>query len=170
MADISQMNVNGTTYDIKDTVARASGVPSGGNTNQVLTKFASGYGWSDVSSGGGTNMIVYNENVITKNHAYSYELGRKLIELGFSGNDVALISAIPIYVNNPPISCRLYIGNVNQSYNRLKESVSGTVSIDAILTPQTIPDLQKLWLDFYFDGDNTNNAFLSIRIIKAPVG
>jgi hypothetical protein len=72
MADISQMNVNGTTYDIKDTVARASGVPSGGTTNQVLTKFSSGYGWSDVSGGGGEG-INFDNLTLVKEHFMSLD-------------------------------------------------------------------------------------------------
>lgn len=67
MADISQINKNGTTYDIKDTVARASGVPSGGTTNQVLTKFPSGYGWSDVSGSGGGGYNFSNITLVAEN-------------------------------------------------------------------------------------------------------
>lgn len=57
MADISKIKLpNGTTYDIKDIVARERGLPAGGNAGQVLSKIdGTDYNteWIDPPSGGG---------------------------------------------------------------------------------------------------------------------
>ena len=36
MADVSKVNVNGESYDIKDVTARARNLPAGGTTGQIL--------------------------------------------------------------------------------------------------------------------------------------
>ena len=63
MADISKITaLNGTTYDLKDSTARESLVPSGGSDGQVLTRVGSSgaYAWQDPSGGGGNVNTVNN--------------------------------------------------------------------------------------------------------------
>lgn len=60
MADISTItDLSGTTYNLKDTTARDSLVPSGGSDGQVLTRVGSqgAYAWQDPSGGGNVNTV-----------------------------------------------------------------------------------------------------------------
>ena len=56
MADVSQISIGSTLYDVKDSTARARNIPSGGTTGQVLAKSsATDYdvGWVTGGGGGG---------------------------------------------------------------------------------------------------------------------
>ena len=122
-----------------------------------------------ITGGGGASMISYNENVLSSGSSnITYDLGAKLTELGFTGNDVALLSVMPIYSATAPKGCRLYVNSYNQDYNRIDQSDSNCVGFNAVLMPYTITDLAHLYLDINFNSSGNNNAFLSIRIIKAP--
>ena len=113
MADISQMNVNGTTYDIKDTVARASGVPSGGTTNQVLTKFSSGYGWSDVSGGGGVGTVVNLTTTTASFHNKTVTLTGTYATYSTTFDNAGHASVNVYYVGTYDIACEGFHNSVN---------------------------------------------------------
>ena len=113
MADISQMNVNGTTYDIKDAVARANGVPSGGNTNQVLTKFSSGYGWSDVSGGGGVGTVVNLTTTTPSFHNKTVTLTGTYATYTTTFDSSGHASVNVYYVGTYDIACEGFHNSVN---------------------------------------------------------
>ena len=72
MADVSKVNVNGESYDIKDVTARARNIPAGGTTGQILRK-SSGTdydaAWSEelgpasgIPTGGTTGQILVKQS------------------------------------------------------------------------------------------------------------
>lgn len=116
-------------------------------------------------SGGGTSVVSYNENVATSGSETIYDLGAKLTELGFAGNDVAIITAMPKYEDNAPNYCALYVYS-DSNYNTLIRSLENrSVGLCATLTT-AIQFYNTAKLKISYGGGGTNHVSLSIRIIK----
>lgn len=109
-------------------------------------------------------MISYNERIEFSKSTYIYDLYAKLNELGFSGNDLAIITAMPIYYNSEPQYVSLYTHD-DHSYNTIAHSGSGSVGLCATFT-MTMPEYNTAKLKFAYNSDGKNTAYLSIRIIK----
>ena len=109
-------------------------------------------------------MMSYNEIIENTGSTYTYDLYAKLNELGFSGNDLAIITAMPVYYMSEPLYSTLYVYD-DHSYNTIASSGNGSVGLCATLTA-TMPSYNTAKLKFAFNGGGTDNIHLSIRIIK----
>jgi len=109
-------------------------------------------------------MISYNEVIDISESTYTYDLYAKLNELGFSGNDLAIITAMPIFYNSEPQYTSLYVYD-DHSYNTIARSGSGSVGLCATLTT-TMYNYNTAKLKFAFSSGSKNSIDLSIRIIK----
>jgi len=156
MADISQMNVNGTTYDIKDTVARASGVPSGGNTNQVLTKFSSGYGWSDVSGGGGVGTVVNLTTTTPSFHNKTVTLTGTYATYTTTFDSSGHASVNVYYVGTYDIACEGFHNSVNVTAMGLVLTQGIDEDYCTVNITTSIADLEGETIDIYYGTDPTD--------------
>ena len=109
-------------------------------------------------------MISYNEIIENTGSTYTYDLYAKLNELGFSGNDLAIITAMPVYNTSEPSYSTLYVYD-DHSYNTIASSGNRSVGLCATLTA-TMPYYNTAKLKFAFNGSGTDSIHLSIRIIK----
>lgn len=120
---------------------------------------------ADLNIGGGASVVSYNENITTSGSESTYDIGAKLTELGFTGNDVAIITALPKYEDNSPNYCSLYVYS-DSDYNTLVRSLENrSVGLCATLTT-AIPFYNTAKLKISYGGSGTNHVALSIRIIK----
>lgn len=118
----------------------------------------------ELNIGGGSSVVSYNENITTSSNETTYDLGTKLTELGFTGNDVAIITVMPKYEDNEPRGCSIYVYN-NTTYNTLTMTSSASVGLCATLTTN-IQFYNTAKLNISYGGSGTNHVALSIRIIK----
>lgn len=120
---------------------------------------------ADLNITGGSSVVSYNENITTSSSETTYDLGAKLTELGFTGNDVAIITVMPKYEDNQPEYCSLYLFS-DAGYNTLVSSRNTQyVGLCASLTT-AISFYNTAKLKLVYGGGGTNHVALSIRIIK----
>lgn len=159
MADISQMNVNGTTYNIKDTVARASGVPSGGNTNQVLAKNSnSDYDlkWVNQSGGGGVGTVVNLTTTTTSFHNKTVTLTGTYATYTATFDSTGHASVNVYYVGTYDIACEGFHNSVNVTAMGLVLTQGIDEDYCTVNITTSIADLEGETIDIYYGTDPTD--------------
>lgn len=135
MAEITQINVNGTTYDIKDSSAvksvnnnlpdangnvtiQASGVPSGGTTGQVLTKLSNAdddADWETIPSDSTKMNLVSSP---TNGHLLTTNASGQAIDSATTVNNLKVLvitsgsfSSLPQTISNSNITAKYVVVN-----------------------------------------------------------
>lgn len=171
MADISQMNVNGTTYDIKDTVARASGVPSGGNTNQVLAKNSnSDYDlkWVNQSGGGGVGTVVNLTTTTPSFHNKTVTLTGTYATYSAVFDNTGHASVNVYYVGTYDIACEGFHNSVNVTAMGLVLTQGIDEDYCTVNLSSSDSNLEGATCTIYF-GDPTDDDVRQVTVVDSTL-